>query len=97
MFLETTTNELLKSQHSIQQKHKSKIKITDRDLDILEFLLDMKFAGIEHIYERFFPRGPELEWGYSHWSRDRIAQLRKEGLVVPFQFPGSQKRYFLAT
>lgn len=97
MFLETGSFEHQGSKSIFQKSEIPKLKVTDRDLSILEFLLEMKFAGFEEIYEKFFPQAVNLFFGYSHWSRDRMAKLRSHGLVRTFQFPESQRRYFLAT
>jgi Fe2+ or Zn2+ uptake regulation protein len=97
MNLESTIYKSQKRQVLLLDSQISKLKITERDLSILDFLLNMKFAGFEEIYEKLFPQTDNLYWGYSHWSRDRLAKLRNHGLVESFQFPGSQRRYFLAT
>ena len=57
----------------------------------------MKFAGFEEIYRKFFPESENLFWGYSHWCRDRLRKLRLNGLVKTFQFPGSPRKYLIAT
>lgn len=79
-----------------------KIRITHRELDILEFVLNMKFATIENIHFQFF-RLPK-EGGVSsslRWARERVALLVKSEFLNPVRdvchrtlYIVTQKGYF---
>jgi hypothetical protein len=59
-----------------------KFRITSRDLEVLVFLLEMKFATIAEIHFKFF-RGTR-EGGFStsyRWAWERIGALVDEGLI----------------
>ncbi len=61
-----------------------KIRLTDRDFEILGFLLDQKFASLEQIYFRFFDARKAvtdpLPAGL-HVTRQRLALLRQAGFI----------------
>lgn len=74
------------------------VRITSRDLEILEFVNDMKFANLEVLHLRFFsrPRGggtSKSTW----WARERIQALRSLGLVKPVRIYTEGQSYFVAT
>lgn len=53
-------------------------RFTDRELDILEFVLEMKFSTLEDIHSKFFK---VTKWGSTSnsviWARQRISKLVK--------------------
>ncbi len=53
-------------------------RFTDRELDILEFVLEMKFSTLEDIHSKFFK---VTKWGLTSnsliWARQRILKLVK--------------------
>lgn len=53
-------------------------RITDREIDLLKFLLEMKFAHIEHLYKIFYWN--ENSKGDSY-ARERLRLLMKSGFV----------------
>lgn len=57
-------------------------RITSRDLDILEFILEMKFSTIEDIHSKFFKFTKSGEQSSSlRWARERIANLVKSNFL----------------
>ncbi len=58
MNIENKANELIgKARAEKNQYHKnSNVRLTPRDLDMLEFINDMKFASVKEVHERFFIR-----------------------------------------
>ncbi len=58
--------------------YSKKFRITNRELDILEFVLEMKFSTLEDIHSKFFK--VTRDGGVSHsliWARQRILNLVK--------------------
>ena len=97
MFLETTLSDYQKPAKTFLKTANPDIRLTSRDLSIIEFLLEMKFSGLEQLCEKFFPQSELGLRGYSFWTRDRLAKLRSHGLIETFQFPGSMRKFFLAS
>lgn len=61
-----------------EKKYVEKIKITNRDLEIIRFCLEMRFATIEQIYQRFFKStysGTVSQC--DRWAKERLFQLRQ--------------------
>jgi predicted CopG family antitoxin len=55
-------------------------KLKKRDVEILKFVLEMKFVSIEEVYEKFFKVKMNGEKSKSDWwARDRVYQLKKMG------------------
>lgn len=53
-------------------------RMTSRDLDILEFILEMKFSTIEDIHSNFFKFTKDGEQSSClRWARERVANLVK--------------------
>ncbi|MBS1972682.1 MAG: hypothetical protein JSU04_20405 [Bdellovibrionales bacterium] len=75
-----------------------KVILTDRDFEILEFIMDMKFAGVEEVFEKYFKVTLSNEQARSSlWAKKRLMQLEKAKFlnsVRPFSEPA---RCFTAT
>lgn len=77
-------------------------RFVERDLDILEFTLQMKFADLELLHEKFFSVTNHGQASSSvTWARQRIQNLLKSGLLekvdLVFRRPlltVTQKGYF---
>lgn len=53
-----------------------KFRLTPRDLDIIEFVLEMKFSAIEDIHSKFFKLTKNGQTSYNiRWARERVAIL----------------------
>lgn len=75
-----------------EKKSKSKnVVLTDRDFEILEFILDMKFSGVEEVFEKFFKVTLSNEIAKSSlWAKKRLMQLEQAKFVSsvrPFSEP----------
>lgn len=74
------------------------IILSERDLSILLFLLDMKFASIKDIFEKFFSVTLEGEVAKSNvWTIGRLQQLEKAGLIKSVHSFSDRRKYFMAT
>lgn len=66
-----------------EKPHKTaNFRVTSRDVDILEFVLEMKFSTIEDIHTKFFKFTKLGELSLSlRWARERVAILVKSGFL----------------
>lgn len=72
--------------------------ITARDLEILKFLLDMKFATINDIHEKFFRVTQEGKISTSlYYARERLRLLRYNLFVEQVKFRYTDRIFFLPT
>lgn len=74
------------------------MKITNRDLEIIRFVLDMKFASIPDIHTKFFKyrndgKVSESEW----WARERLRDLVIHGFLRSVRFRFENKCYYMGT
>ena len=57
-------------------------RVTSRDMDILEFVLEMKFSTIEDVHSKFFKLTKAGEKSSClRWSRERVANLVKSDFL----------------
>lgn len=57
-------------------EHYEKFRVTSRDLDIIEYILEMKFSCIEDIHFKFFKVTKSgLQSSCLRWARERISNL----------------------
>ncbi|MFN7453404.1 MAG: hypothetical protein ACK5RO_01960, partial [Pseudobdellovibrionaceae bacterium] len=77
-------------------------RMTNRDMDILEFILEMKFSTIEDIHSKFFKFTRSGEQSIClRWCRERVALLIKANFIKPIKdvcyrtlYIVTQKGYF---
>ena len=61
---------------------KENFRLTARDLDIIEFVLEMKFSTIEDIHSKFFKYTKQGEKSLClRWARERVANLVKANFL----------------
>ena len=75
-------------------------RLTERDLNLLEFLLDQKFASLEQIYFRFFDvrqLSTELLPNNLFVTRQRLQVLRKADLIKTEKVFSEAKSLYLLT
>lgn len=77
---------------------KERIKLTKRDIEILIFLLEMKFCSLDELYFKFFRVNLDgTESKSSWWARDRVNTLKSLKLITTVHFYTEAKSYYLAT
>lgn len=66
-----------------KRRSRVRVELVERDLRVIEFILDMKFAGCAEVFERFFSRVHDGEvMAASHeWARKRLRQLTQGGFL----------------
>jgi hypothetical protein len=73
-------------------------ELKKRDYEILEFVLEMKFASLEDIYNKFFKKRLNGEESKSDWwARDRVYKLKKLGLLRSVKFFSESRAFYMAT
>jgi hypothetical protein len=96
----TTADEVNKTLLTAKPKKKLSFRLTERDVDILGFLLDQKFGSLEQLYFRFFdarqnvsdPLPPSLQV-----TRQRLSLLRQAGLISTVRVYSEAKSLYLLT
>lgn len=90
---------LIKTKPARKGKYES-FRLTDRDVEILAFLLDQKFASLEQIYFKFFDTRAQvtdpLPKGL-HVTRQRMAVLRRAGLISTERVYSESRSLYLLT
>lgn len=66
-----------------KRRSRVRVELVERDLRVLEFILDMKFAGCAEVFERFFSRvhDGEVVAASHEWTRKRLRQLTQGGFL----------------
>lgn len=63
---------------STKKKIQGRTKITNRDLEVMRFCLEMRFATIEQIHQQFFNKSHTGEpSNCDRWTKDRLFKLRQ--------------------
>lgn len=79
-------------------KTKRHIQLTNRDLDILEFCLEMKFANLEQLHQKFFSKTQSGERSKSDWwARERLSLLKRHEFLSSKRVSFCGEGYYLAT
>lgn len=75
------------------------VEIVERDLKVLDFILDMKFATAQEVYEKFFARSSDLpQVGHpTKWTKRRLMQLARSGFLKSTIGIGVQELVYVAT
>lgn len=72
-------------------------RLVARDFEIIRFLIQMKFASVEEIHQKFFRVSHNgVESNSLRWARERLAILCGLRLISNESVAGSNKRYFVA-
>lgn len=84
---------------SPEKKHLSKnVILTERDFEILEFIMDMKFSGVEEVFEKFFKVTQSNELAKSaEWARKRLFQLEQAKFLKSVRSFSESTRYYSTT
>lgn len=74
------------------------LRITSRDIDMLRFICEMKFAGVAEVHNRFFEK---LHCGSENsairWAQQRLSQLEKGGFLLRSRMNGHPRSLFTTT
>lgn len=76
--------------------HLPNLKFSSKDIEVLDFILKMKFANVEDIHERFFKKKKTGEVSTClRWAQFRLSLLTRHKLLKRFSNFGT--RYFYMT
>lgn len=76
------------------KKRPPPVRLTPREIELLEFLLDQKFGSLEALYLRFyFSEGSTS----SRYAYHRLSLLQKNGFLIPVRVFTESKYYYLAS
>lgn len=68
--------------HKSKNPRSPKLKLRQRDIEILKFLLEMKFSTLEVIHQKFFRETRDgAESTSLRWARERLALLIASGFI----------------
>lgn len=74
------------------------VSLTERDFEILEFIMDMKFSGIYEVFEKFFRITQLNEIAKStDWAKKRLFQLEKAKFLKSVKSFSEATRYYTTT
>ncbi len=74
------------------------VVLMERDVSVLEFILEMKFASINDVFEKFFKVTLSGEKAKSkEWAMRRLQQLEKAGYVRGLHSFSEKMKFFLVT
>lgn len=72
--------------------------LTSRDLEVIEFVIDMKFVSVTDVFEKFFKMtlsGEEAKGDF--WTRKRLFQLEQGGFLKSHKVHTEKTNYYTAT
>lgn len=76
----------------------SSINVTDRDLEIIEFICEMKFASLEDVFEKFFKNNLDGSSAKNDlWARKRLLQLEQSKFLTSHKLHQEKTPYYTAT
>ncbi len=74
------------------------LSLTTRDLEIIEFIIDMKFAAIEDVFEKFFKVTQDQMPAKSNlWARKRLLQLEQGKFLKAHKLHQEKTTFYTAT
>lgn len=74
------------------------VNLTSRDLEIIEFIIDMKFASVEDVFQKFFKVTLKEESALSDlWAKKRLLQLEQGHFLRAKKIPMEKHLYYMAT
>lgn len=72
--------------------------LTSRDLEVIEFIIDMKFVSIEDVFQKFFKVTLSAESAKSDlWARKRLLQLEQGKFLKAHKVQTEKLTYYTAT
>ncbi len=74
------------------------VSLTSRDLEVIEFIVDMKFASVEDVFHKFFKVTLKDESALSDlWARKRLLQLEQGKFLKAKKVQTEKSLYYMAT
>lgn len=74
-----------------------RVVLSDRDYEVLEFILEMKFASLDEVCAKFFQGSPVNQNVVGYWyAKKRLAQLEQAGFLESTKKFSETKRFYFA-
>lgn len=74
------------------------VMLTSRDLEVIEFVIDMKFVSVEDVFEKFFKVTLSSQEAKSDlWARKRLLQLEQGQFLKAHKVQTEKLTYYTAT
>lgn len=74
------------------------MQLMERDFEIIQFVLVMKFASATDIHQKFFKRKKDGGLSTNEWyARERLRQLIEMGYLTTVRYRFEQKNYYIGT
>lgn len=74
------------------------VVLVERDIELLELILDMKFVSVQDVFEKFFKVTKSGEIAKSNeWAIRRLQQLEKSGYLKGAYSFSERTKFYLAT
>ncbi|MDZ4660046.1 MAG: hypothetical protein SGJ18_00360 [Pseudomonadota bacterium] len=90
--------EISEVKRKLKEKEQKRIVLSQRDFDVLNFILEMKFASVDEVYRKFFKtidsQGKEMGF---HYAKKRLVQLAGSDFLKSTKAFSESKRLFFAT
>ncbi len=94
----TTEIQKINKDKATSKKKNINIQLTERDLEILSFCLEMKFADLATLHQKFFSNLKSGEPSKSYWwARERLALLKQHGFLETKRVAFTGVSFYLAT
>jgi len=86
-----------KSKPSLERNFEYPLEITSRDIKVIKFIVEMKFASLEMVFEKFFRKTrTEEEAASKAWAKKRLFQLQSSGFLVGVYAFSERTKFFSA-
>lgn len=97
--LEPYPSELEREQTSFfKMKPPKALELTDRDLEILRFVIEMRFSSVEAVFKKFFyVTRTEAVAKSQAWAQKRLSQLEKAKFLSAVYNFADRTKYFSGT
>lgn len=74
------------------------VEVTERDLKVLNFILEMKFSSAEEVYLSFFEKTYSGQAARNiGWAKKRLLQLERGGYLKSVYLASRTRRFYVAT
>ncbi len=84
--------------YSTRKMSSKTLTLTTRDLEVIEFIIEMKFAAIEDVFEKFFKVLQDQTQAKSTlWTRKRLLQLEQGKFLKAHKLHQEKTTYYTAT
>ncbi|MFZ3231713.1 MAG: hypothetical protein WA160_16010 [Pseudobdellovibrio sp.] len=98
-FIQSKPEQIIEKQISLFETKKNiSVELTERDFEIIQFIIEMKFASIDDIFKKFFKTKLNSETAKSSaWAKKRLFQLEKGRFIKSIYSFSESTRFYVGT